>query len=278
MREIGVGAFAYFENVESVNVTGSNFFMSGAVLYGEGGSLLHTAFNNMFESDYFETDITVIEIYARAFENANNIRFLTIPYYTGSIGERAFKNMSSLEEIYFTTNIAPPDNAFDGVMKGVIVYAPQGDTLKAFCNKINLAYVEWNPKECFVYAPVQGTRKEMAIIGLSGHSNCPSSHTDIVIPMYIGDYKVIAIADEAFASDMETTLTPLRSVHIPTSVKTIGARAFEGCTELSHLRIPFSVISIGDEAFVGCTKIDEIVFERDIANIGVNLFGGTTAI
>ncbi len=39
---------------------------------------------------------------------------------------------------------------------------------------------------------------------------------------------------------------------IPTSVTTIGNRAFDSCTSLTSVTIPNSVTSIGDEAFSLC--------------------------
>lgn len=61
-----------------------------------------------------------------------------------------------------------------------------------------------------------------------------------------------SIPDNAF-SDMES----LKSVVVPESLKSIGSRAFAGCTSLESITLP-GVTSIGDSAFDGCMSMTSV--------------------
>ena len=65
----------------------------------------------------------------------------------------------------------------------------------------------------------------------------------IIIPASIDGYKVVAIADRAFAD------TFIESVIISESVTSIGWFAFDGCIKLKSITVPSSVTSIGYAAF-----------------------------
>lgn len=77
------------------------------------------------------------------------------------------------------------------------------------------------------------------------------------------------IGDDAFAG------YPLAGeLIIPSSVVNIGARAFEGCTNLTgNLLIPDNVVNIGEGAFKGCTGFDgELKLGRNLKTIGESAF------
>ena len=63
---------------------------------------------------------------------------------------------------------------------------------------------------------------------------------------------------------------------IPNSVKTIGERAFSGCSGFTgSLTIPNSVLSIGDYVFAACYGFnDTLTISDSITNIGIHAFGG----
>ena len=106
------------------------------------------------------------------------------------------------------------------------------------------------------------------------------------------EYEVVAIADEAFMGK-----TDLEYVYIPASVKTIGDRAFMGCSSLLQVRsytveedvytpsnaFP-NVQSIGKESFRDCVKLgangNEIDFTMatDLMAIGHTAFYGCSSL
>lgn len=79
------------------------------------------------------------------------------------------------------------------------------------------------------------------------------------------------IGDDAFSG------YPLKGeLIIPSSVVNIGARAFEGCTNLTgNLLIPDNVVNIGEGAFKGCTGFDgNLQFGKNLETINTNAFRG----
>ncbi len=69
----------------------------------------------------------------------------------------------------------------------------------------------------------------------------------VIIPSSLDGYRVVAIADRAFADHAEMV-----SVVIPEGVTSIGWFAFSGCVSLQTVAIPASVTSISYGAFQNC--------------------------
>lgn len=95
-------------------------------------------------------------------------------------------------------------------------------------------------------------------------------------------YPVTAIGNGAFAGNR------LITAYLPTSVKTIGDNAFDGCVNLTSVTqrgssdeavFPASVTSIGNYAFEGCGKLNVTFGEaKALTTIGDNAFYGCTSL
>ncbi|MED9970071.1 MAG: leucine-rich repeat domain-containing protein [Ruminococcus sp.] len=92
--------------------------------------------------------------------------------------------------------------------------------------------------------------------------------TDLVIPS-----SVTSIGDRAFYN-----CTGLTSITIPDSVTSIGINAFFGCTGLTSVTIGNSVTSIGDYAFSECTKLTSITIPDSVTSIGYAAFYRCTGL
>ena len=79
----------------------------------------------------------------------------------------------------------------------------------------------------------------------------------VTIPQSIDGFAVVAIGDEAFKG------AEVRSVTIPSGVKTIGWFAFASCPVLESIAIPSSVTSVGYGAFDYCPQSMNIICEKD---------------
>ena len=64
----------------------------------------------------------------------------------------------------------------------------------------------------------------------------------------------------------------IKSYVIPSSITSIGDRAFSGSDSLSEIVIPASFTSIGDGAFFGCRSLSEIVIPSSVTSIGKGAF------
>ena len=70
----------------------------------------------------------------------------------------------------------------------------------------------------------------------------------------------------------------LTSFTIPSSVTSIGASTFNGCTGLTSITIPSSVTSIGEYAFFGCSGLTSITIPSSVTSIATNAFQGCTGL
>lgn len=137
---------------------------------------------------------------------------------------------------------------------------------------------------------------------------------EVIIPDFYYEYPVVRISEQAFMncdslkrieipntvtyigfsafkdSGLETIKLPnslteirsetfaycrkLTSIILPSSIISIGNKAFWRCKNLINIELSANLTNIEDEAFLGCEKLEEIIFPQRVLNIGVNVFGG----
>lgn len=92
-------------------------------------------------------------------------------------------------------------------------------------------------------------------------------------------YHVTKIEDYAFYSNNTETNNinyNLRSVTIPSSVKTIGEGVFLHCQALEHVFFSEGIVTIGPRVFEDCIALDSITFPSTITSLGKETFYGCT--
>ncbi len=89
---------------------------------------------------------------------------------------------------------------------------------------------------------------------------------------YVVPQGIKRIGDSAFEH------SSFRSVTIPDTVESIGATAFELCTNLKEIIIPDSVSWIGHQAFFECSALESIRFPDNINSIGDGAFSGCRSL
>lgn len=65
----------------------------------------------------------------------------------------------------------------------------------------------------------------------------------------------------------------LKKVHLPSTIKKIGSRAFNNCTGLEEINIPSACKVIESKAFYNCVSLKEITIPKCIEKIGSSAFG-----
>ena len=92
--------------------------------------------------------------------------------------------------------------------------------------------------------------------------------TDIVIPFTHEGLPVTGIGEHAFDA------SEIKSVFIPSSIKTIGNDAFYYCEYLESVRLPEGLVTIGERAFAR-TAIKSIKIPKTVESIGASVLEGT---
>jgi hypothetical protein len=81
------------------------------------------------------------------------------------------------------------------------------------------------------------------------------------------------VGDNAFSS-----CTSLRSITLPSSVRTLGDDVFAGCTSLTNARLSSGLKAIGNNVFQNCSSLVAVDISGSIRSIGGSAFSGCTAL
>lgn len=169
-----------------------------------------------------------------------------IPREITSIQARAFER-SNVQSVVLPRNLTElAGNAF------------------AFCCKLQRVDVDSHNQ---LYSSIDGvlhTRDRTQLVRF------PSGYQGV---NYIIEDTVSHIADGAFCGTQN-----IESITFTSSLKSIGARAFEYCRKLSSLVLPSSVEIIGERAFQYCDQLSSIMLPRSIHKIGDYAFCGCSSI
>lgn len=121
--------------------------------------------------------------------------------------------------------------------------------------------------------------KNATITGYKG------TDTNVVIPEFMSNYKVVAIGDEAFSiwasgirKEIKESREKIETIVIPDSITSIGDAAFCNCINLTSITIPDSVMNIGEKAFNECEKLESINLPVKLKGISGFMFSGCTSL
>ena len=218
----------------------------------------------------------------RAFGICRSLSEIVIPSSVTSIGDSVFSFCDSLSEIVIPSSVTSiGDRAFKdcGSLSTIVIpnsVTSIGDSAFSFCSSLKYIsisksvvclngnpFAEWNGKlEClspnYIYEDDILFNKDKSRIISFRNQNIES---------YVIPSSVTSIGDRAFWN-----CRSLSEIVIPSSVTSIGDRAFWNCRSLSEIVIPSSVTSIGECAFVLCRSLSEIVIPSSVTSIGDSAF------
>lgn len=93
---------------------------------------------------------------------------------------------------------------------------------------------------------------------------------EVTVPAEYDGKPIVAIGDEAFSLNKANVgfKNWITSITLPSTIKTIGYRAFYGCSKVSEIVLPEGLESIGKEAFRYCNNLKEINVPSTVTSIG----------
>ena len=177
-----------------------------------------------------------------AFENCAGLTGVVIPEGITEIGDFAFSNCPSLENI-----LVSADN-------------PSYVSINNCCLSKDLRKLIFGCRSSII-------PEGISMIEESAFEGCVGL-TSIVMPEGVKE-----IGWDAFSG-----CTGLTNIVIPDSVTEINGGAFFGCTSLTSIVIPKGVTEIGESAFSGCTGLTGVVIPEGVTEISMNVFRDCTGL
>ena len=211
------------------------------------------------DGELSESEADAVTDLGSVFKNSTITSFNELQYFTGitSVGIFAFFNCNDLSSItlpYSVTSIG--SYAFLDCTGLISITIPSsvtkiGDAAFAYCSSLTTISVNSSNT-------VYDSRNNCNAIIEKASNSLIVGCKNTIIPS-----TVTSIGDKAFNG-----CSDLASITIPSSVTSIGRNAFYLCSSLSSIIIPNSVTSIGTEAFTGCSGLISITIPSSVTKIG----------
>lgn len=210
---------------------------------------------------------TVTEIGQKAFKDASSVENVTFAVNTETgkvkgvekIGISAFDGCSSLQELVLPETVTE-------VLQGA--FANEGALVKADMSRA-ASLKKWD-KESFkgdtaLAEVVLPTAGGITAIPDGAFAGCTSlTGENLKIPK-----NIVTITANAFKE------SGLKKLYIPNQVTMIGASAFEACKNLEDVHISNNISIISQSTFKNCEKLKKIEIPVKVEKIGTNAFYGS---
>ena len=309
VAEIGVGAFSSNDLLEEVlfhgniDALGEEAFsmcmdLKRVDFIGDVGTIGDYSFlgDECLESVSFASNVYEVGSYAFAYCSA--LSSCELPHTTESLGVAAFQDCIALTSFVVPSNVTEvSDAAFSGcsslssvtfhddiIRIGVAAFEDCESLLvlslprtgMEVCQEAFVRTGYWNAWDATVpivvadgyFLGIKGVCEGMLDLRLIDCVSYPQGalHGQVKLTeLYLPTNVPMSVA-------MCSGCEALETVHFPTNLTEIPARAFEGCAALESFELPKTLRLIGDSAFAGCSSIETLALNDGLTTIGKQAF------
>ena len=212
----------------------------------------------------------------KAFNKCNSLTSLEIPAVT--IGKMAFNKCEGLENVTLKSSVRTVGSyAFDHCNINTLTIENGLKTIEpyAFCDIDRITSIELPDSVLTIGERAFAENDYLETVrignGVRDIGNYIFGGNHGITITNIGN-KVEHIGKGVFERSI------IEQANLPSTLITIGAKAFMGCSGLSTLSIPNSVISIGESAFSSCKDITALAISTSMTEIKPSTFEACTNI
>ncbi len=200
------------------------------------------------------------------------ITTVNIPVGLSAIGAGAFKNCTTIADVYYSGTKqqwnALNIGADNDPLTNAAIHCSDGTILPAdACGE----HARWSIENGVLTITGQGDMYDFYNPYVDGALTPPwkdEYYTEVVI-----GYGVTSIGNDAFVNNADLT-----TVTIPDTVTSIGDEAFTLCESLLSVNIPNSVETIGERAFLQCTNLSTLTLGSGLTEIKIGAFGACSSL
>jgi len=277
VEEIGINAFEYCSNLESITVDEENNYYSSVngVLYNKDKTnLINYPINK--EDEEFEVLDSVINILDKAFENNKNLKSIIINGNVKNIGNHAFRSSVSLNSVVVEHGVNYiGDYVFFGCSQISNLILPSsikyiGTYLLNGCSSLTSLTLP------FIGASIDATGHEAKLGYLFGNGTYPgstSTNQNGIFYHITNSLKTVVITNAINISDYAfMNCRELTSIILFSGFEEVGVEAFLGCQKLASIVLPSGVKTIKENAFKGCSNLSSVYLSDGIKIIESGVF------
>ena len=261
-----IGQYA-FSNSGLTSIT----FPSGVTTINE------YAFSNCTALSTITLPNTITTIGKYAFQGCTNLTSITLPKDFSSGKRWPYLGCPNLEAIYVAdgnSSLSSEDGVLYNHDKTKLCVYPAGKTGESFTIPNSVTTIEDS-----AFLDCVGLTSITLPVNFSSGDRRPYIGCTNLQAIYVADGNNSLTSEDGVLYNLEKTKLCIypagktgESFTIPSSVTSIGNRAFQECKNLTSIDIPSGVTSINNGAFWDCTGLTSIILPNTVTYMGINVF------